>query len=450
MDYVFDGQHNLPTTPVAKWEANIKALRLLKDLDAEKRAATEAEQQTLAAYSGFGDSAFGAAFRGSGGYYPDPAWRQRREDLEGIVSQEEMRGIERSRINAFYTTPEVVKAMWDGLSDMGADKLKRPRVLEPSAGSGRFLGMQPPAMAAKSERTAVELDPMTSGILRRLYPDTKVYNAGFQEAPVPDNHFDVAISNVPFGNVRVFDPEFNATGRKHLTGSIHNYFFAKTLDKLRPGGVMAFVTSHHTMDAPKARDTREYLAERADLVGAVRLPQDAFGDTQVVTDIMYLRKRADGDPPADKSWVETDRVDIAGSQFAVNRYFVEHPEKVLGEGSNTGSMYGGGGREYTVKSAGKYSTETLNRQLGEVTRASAPMSEPAAQVAAAAAPKARPPGPPRYVLEDGELRTGASGATTPADLPPATAAKVKDLVGIRDAARDLVTAEAGGRIGRRC
>ena len=186
--------------------------------------------------------------------------------------------------------------MWKGLSDMGVDKLDSLNVLEPSAGSGRFPGLQPRRTAMNSKRTGEELDPMRAGTLKHLYPETKMYAAGIQEAPIPDNHFNIAISSVPIGKVKIYDPEFNASGRKFLTGPVHDSFFAKTLDKLRPGGLMAYITSHHTMDTPSAEAIRGYMADRADLPGAVRLPGDAFPDTDVTTDIIYLRKRAESDP----------------------------------------------------------------------------------------------------------------------------------------------------------
>ena len=348
-DYVATGTE-LPQTPIARWDANIDAIRLLKRLQAEGRAATPEEQKVLAKYSGFGDSAYEQAFS----YYQrDPAWKQRKQELEELVTDEEHDAIKRSRLNAFYTTPEVIRQMWSGLRDLGADKLSSPRVLEPSAGSGRFLAYQPPGMAASSERTAVELDSLTADLLKAQFPDTTVYNMGFEAAPVPDNHFDIAISNVPFGNYGVHDPDYLAEGKKHLTSSIHNYFFAKAMDKLRPGGVLAFITTHHTMDAQKARKVREHLAEQADLVGAVRLPEDAFPDTDVVTDIIYLRKRAPGEEPGDRTWVSTEPREFTGARgdtvrHNVNSYFVENPDKVLGKHSIEGSMYAG--QTYTVKS----------------------------------------------------------------------------------------------------
>ena len=183
--------------------------------------------------------------------------------------------------------------MWDSLEDMGADQLQNPVVLEPSAGAGRFLGLQPPEMARRSKRIAVELDDLTGRITTHTYPDTQVHVAGFEDVHIPDNYVDIAISNVPFGNYPVYDEEYQ--GQDHMTRSIHNYFFTKAVDKLKPGGVAAFITSHYTMDSPQARDFREQIAEQADFLGAVRLPQNAFPDTEVITDIIYLRKRSPGD-----------------------------------------------------------------------------------------------------------------------------------------------------------
>ena len=282
-----------PQTPIQRWNANIEALQVLKQLGSEGRRATPEEAEVLARYSGFGDSAFEKAFVP---HTTDHAWRERAAELRGLVTRAEFASIAASRPNAFYTSPEVVEEMWAGLDAMG-ELRERPvlRVLEPAAGSGRFLTHQPPHLSAKSEHTAVELDTLSAGVLshvlseyprRASYPDAFVWNTGFEAAPVPDNYYDIAISNVPFGNYRVHDPEYQDSGRKHLTSNLHNYFFAKALDKLRPGGIMAFVTTHYTMDAPGAKRVREHLAERADLVGAVRLPDNAFPDTQVVTDII--------------------------------------------------------------------------------------------------------------------------------------------------------------------
>ena len=380
-DYVASDSDRLPGTPIARWDANIAAIKTLKGLEAQGRPATPAEQAVLAKYSGFGDSAFEPGFS----YYTrEPAWLERKEALEELTTEAEYGAIRKSRLNAFYTSPAVVKTMWQEFRDLGADKIPNPKVLEPSAGSGRFLGYQPPEMAARSSRTAVELDNLTAGMVKHLYPNTTVWNTGFQDAPIPDDSFDLAISNVPFGNYGVHDKEYLGSGRKFLTGSIQNYFFAKTLDKLRPGGVMAFITTHHTLDAPKAKRVREYLAEQADLVGAVRLPDDAFPDTQVVTDIIYLRKRGPGEEPGDTSWVETEDVfadDYQGrlTTTPVNKYFADNRDMVLGSHSTAGSMYAGS--SYTVKS--KPGSEPLQQALASATRkiASTPIhfSPPAPQ-----------------------------------------------------------------------
>ena len=204
-DHVIDKTDEFAKTPIARWDANIRAIRLIKELEADNRTATPEEQRQLAQYSGFGDSAFEKGFRWSS----DRPWVQRREELEELVTADEMDGIRRSRVNAFYTTPDIVRSMWSTLGSMGLNRIENPKILEPSVGSGRFLGMQPPESAANSERVAVELDPLTAKLVKHTYPETRVHATGFQDAPVPDNHFDVAISNVPFGNIRVFDKEFN-------------------------------------------------------------------------------------------------------------------------------------------------------------------------------------------------------------------------------------------------
>ena len=462
-DYRIDS--DFPRSSIERWDANVQALRVLKQIESEQREATPQEQRALAQYSGFGDSAFEQAFS----YYGsrDPAWKRRREDLEAIATEEEMEGIRRSRLNAFFTSKPIIEAMWKGLSDMGADKLDRPKILEPSVGSGRFLGLQPAEMAEKSERVAVELDPLTARITRQVYPDTKVYNTGFQDAPTQDNYFDIAISNVPFGSVKVNDREFNATGRKHLTNQVHNYFFAKALDKLRPGGVMAFITSHGTLDAPANEPTRRYLAERADLLGAVRLPDDAFPDTQVVTDIIYLRKRAEGDPPADDSWVNSTQMMVGSTFQNVNDYYRENPDKVLGTHSSSGSMYRGD--SYTVRSdPQKPLAPWLAGETRQITRNAAITEEAKADVQQE--PVSRVKGVDRYVMVDGEVHTQESGGereaerfvrsaneraggpawkvterpTEKANLSAADTQRVKSLIEIREATRQLLNLESNG------
>ena len=420
---------NLPRTPIARWNANIEVIRLLKELEAQDRLATPAEHAVLEQYSGFGDSAFEQGFTP---YTPrEPAWRDRKEVLRELVTGEDYESIERSRPNSFYTTPEIVKAMWEGLKDLGAGDIPNLKVLEPSAGSGRFLAYQPPEIAASSEPTAVELDKVTAGVLKARFPAATVWNTGFQDAPIPNDHFDVAISNVPFGNYRVHDPEYLATGRRFLTKNIHNYFFAKALDKLRPGGVLAFVSSHYTLDAGKAQPFREYLADQADLVGAVRLPEGAFPDTEVVTDIIYLRKRVPGETPGNRDWVEAvpHRVDDSRGTphtYTVNRYFLDNPGMVLGDHSADGSM--NARNSYTVTSApgGRPVTAALRSAMQEIA------DSPRKLTPSIPAPSSRTPRPP----------SGPETAPKSA-LDETDRAKVLKMAEIGATARRLLNVEKG-------
>ena len=447
-DFVYTAQDAIPTTPVRRWEANIEAIKTLKQIEAEARPATPAEQKILALYSGFGDSAFEQAFT----RYPhDRSWKPRGEELRDITDEQEYRAIEGSRVNAFYTSREVIEAMWKGLERMGATNLENPRILEPSAGSGRFLGMQPSEWAKRSDRTAVELDSITGRILKHTYPDAKVMISGFEKAPIPDNSIDIAVSNVPFGKVGVHDPTYK--GQKFITSRVHNYFFAKTLDKLRPGGVMAFVTSHFTMDAPGTKRLREHLAERADLVGAVRLPNNAFDDTQVVTDIIYLRKRMPGEKPGNADWVDTGKITLRGryndeSTHSVNQYFIDNPDAIMGVAKATGSQYGSG--EYTVESAGP----PLADRLPQITRrvvGGAPKMQPyvskafllrrSSDDAPSATPSERPEG--KFFVGDGgtlkQVLRGREG--TPAFKNKKGEERVRAMMAIRDDARRLLDME---------
>ena len=209
-------------TPIERWEADICATKLSRQLEEEGCNATREERSGQAEYSGFGDSALEQA----SSYYRARglAWQKSHAGLEELVSDEQLREIRRSRISAFHTTLEIVRAIWKGLWDMGVDIPDSLNDPDPSAGSGRPMGLQPSDTAMKSKRGAAELDPMTTGILKHPYVETKVYAAGFQEAPKPDNHFDIAISSVPFGKVKVYDPEFNESSRKFLTGPVHDYY----------------------------------------------------------------------------------------------------------------------------------------------------------------------------------------------------------------------------------
>jgi N12 class adenine-specific DNA methylase/murein DD-endopeptidase MepM/ murein hydrolase activator NlpD/2'-5' RNA ligase len=352
-------------TPVERWNDNIAALRVLMTLRAEARSATIAEQRILARYSGFGDSAFEHAFRPEE-RKPNPAWKKRGDELRALVSEAEYQAIRESRINANYTSAEVVAAMWGALQRMG---LTGPnlRVLDPSAGSGRFFGFMPPELAQHASRWMVELDTMTGELAQALFPQASVQITGFEQARIPADSFDLAISNVPFSDaVRIGkgqDPSVPANlGRLAL----HNYFFFKALQALRPGGVVAFVTTHNTLDARTSKRFREYLAGQADFLGAIRLPQDAFVDTAVTTDIVFLKKREPGAAAGTTAWTETEqRTGADGTEYDLNEYFIDNPEMALGQHSTTEGRGLYRGTEYRlVKDPGLDMQVALNAAVG--------------------------------------------------------------------------------------
>lgn len=364
-------------SPTEVIEDNLAALAALRDiLRSKKRTPTREQQAALSRYTGWGDSRLGGIFPRSLGeqqiglgrrllYGENGRRRSRLEDLvtdiaealvnePGTPSAEAMlTSIAESRLNAFYTTPGIVRAMWGALDRMGLGKLTAIRALEPSAGNGRFLSMMPAGMVNRAQRAAVELDTITGHVLRGLFPDTDVRIMGFQDADFLDDTFDIVISNVPFGSFGVTDRRRDRKGKRwypdEITGRIHNYFFAKALDKVRPGGVVAFVTSHGTMDSPNSRPLREWLSHRAELVGAIRLPEGAFPDTRVVTDIIFLQKRAAVDTSIVAPWVDvatvqdpealrrmqrdyrySDAQAEQKSHYTINRHFIDNKWAAVG------------------------------------------------------------------------------------------------------------------------
>ena len=467
-DYVFTASDQLPKTATEQWEANMAAIRTVKDIEAEGRTATPEEQAILAHYSGFGNSAFGQAFANRP---TNQAWAKRGRELRSLVTPEEYESIRGSRLNAFYTTSDVINSMWSSLQDMGAGQLESPVVLEPSAGAGRFLGLQPPEMARKSRRIAVELDTLTGNIAKHAYPDTQVHVAGYEQVAIPDNYVDIAISNVPFGNYPVYDEEY--ADKDYMTRSIHNYFFGKTIDKLKPGGVAAFITTHHTLDSPQAKPFREELAQQADFLGAVRLPKDTFPDTEVVTDIIYLRKRAPEETqPVDRSWVDTAIVElptdyepvnrysnqtigIKPQEYSVNRYFLDNPDKILGIQDGTGTMRGP--NQYNVRS--RRGDEPLAQRVEEATediaQAAPPMrvqevsADPAFEVKLKRerdAERAARPAEGKYRISDGVIERVSDGEWQPANVNKSAEDRIKGMLGLRDEVRTLMEMEMSGDV----
>ena len=307
--------------PKQKFARNIEAIRTLFKLEEEHRGATAEEQRVLSQYVGWGGLA--DAF--------DPgkdSWAKEYAELKGLLSEDEYAAARSSTLNAHYTSPVVIRSIYDAVEKMG---FQSGNILEPSMGVGNFFGMLPDSMQS-SRLYGVELDSITGRIAKKLYPQADITVAGFETTDRRD-FYDLAVGNVPFGQYKVNDKAYNKLGF-----SIHNYFFAKAIDQVRPGGVVTFVTSRYTMDS-KDSTARKHMAERADLLGAIRLPNNAFkanAGTDVVSDIIFLQKR---DRPAD---IEPDWVQLGKTEdgFAINQYFVDHPEMVLGELTTESTQYG--------------------------------------------------------------------------------------------------------------
>ena len=304
--------------PSQRYANNVAAIRLLKQVEAENRAATPEEQEVLSSYVGWGGLA--DCF--------DPK-HSRYEELKGLLSETEYAAARESTLTAFYTPPVVIRSIYAALGQMG---FRQGNVLEPACGVGHFLGMLPEGMA-ESKVYGVELDDVSGRIARQLYPRSSISVRGYEKMDFPDNFFDVAVGNVPFGQFKVQDRRYD-----RLNLSIHEYFFAKTLDKVRPGGVVAFVTSSYTMDK-RTSNVRKYIAQRAELLGAIRLPNDTFkaaAGTEVVSDILFLQKR-DRMVDIEPDWVQLGTNDDG---ITMNRYFIDHPDMVLGEMKMVSGPYG--------------------------------------------------------------------------------------------------------------
>ena len=304
--------------PSQRYANNVAAIRLLKQVEAENRLATAEEQEVLSSYVGWGGLA--DCF--------DPK-HSRYEELKGLLPETEYAAARESTLTAFYTPPVVIRSIYAALGQMG---FRQGNVLEPACGVGHFLGMLPESMA-ESKVYGVELDDVSGRIARQLYPRSSISVRGYEKMDFPDNFFDVAVGNVPFGQFKVQDRRYD-----RLNLSIHEYFFAKTLDKVRPGGVVTFVTSSYTMDK-RTSNVRKYIAQRAELLGAIRLPNDTFkaaAGTEVVSDILFLQKR-DRMVDIEPDWVQLGTNDDG---ITMNRYFIDHPDMVLGEMKMVSGPYG--------------------------------------------------------------------------------------------------------------
>ena len=412
-----------------KFWRNIKAIATLKQIEAEGRNATPEEQHILSQYVGWGGLA--------DAFDTDKAgWRVEYDELKGVLTPEEYAAARASTLNAHYTSPTVIRAIYDAVENMG---FQTGNILEPSMGVGNFFGMLPESM--KSSRLyGVELDSITGRIAKQLYPKADITVAGFETTDRKD-FFDLAVGNVPFGQYQVSDRAFDKLGF-----SIHNYFFAKALDQVRPGGVVAFVTSRYTMDA-KDSAARKYIAQRADLLGAIRLPNNAFNanaGTDVVSDIIFLQKR---DRPIE---IEPDWVHLGENEdgFAINRYFIDHPEMVLGRQTSESTQYGR--QDFTVAPAeGADLAEQLSGAIrnirGTYAEAELPdLGEDETIVETIPAdPNVRNFS---YTVVDGELYYRQNSIMTKPDFNATAKERAKGMVELRDCVQKLISQQMDGFI----
>ena len=401
---------------------NVAAIRTLRALEAEDRPATLQEQETLSRYVGWGGipQAFDAQ---------NEDWRKEYAELKALLSETEYASARASTLNAHYTSPTVIRAIYDAVEQMG---FRTGNILEPAMGVGNFFGLLPESMAG-SRLYGVELDSITGRIARQLYPEADITVAGFETTDRRD-FFDLAVGNVPFGNYQVNDKAYN-----HLRFNIHDYFFAKAIDQVRPGGIIAFVTSKGSMDK-QSPDVRRFIAQRAELIGAIRLPNNAFArnaNTEVTSDILFLQKR-DRPITIEPDWVHLGQT---GDGIPVNSYFVEHPEMILGRMAWDDSMYGGRKETACLPLDGadlaSQLHEAVERLQGSYLEAEPP------ELGAGEAIRAAIPADPNvknytYTVVDGQVYYRENSLMVRPDLSAAAEARVRGMVGLRDCVRELI------------
>ena len=406
-----------------KYARNIEAIKTLFQLEEEHRGATAKEQEVLAQYVGWGGLADAFDSNKSG-------WAKEYAELKELLSEDEYAAARSSVLNAHYTSPTVIHAIYDAVEQMG---FKSGNILEPSMGVGNFFGMLPDTMQ-DSRLYGVELDSITGRIAQKLYPQADITVAGFETTDRRD-FYDLAIGNVPFGQYKVNDKAYNKLGF-----SIHNYFFAKAIDQVRPGGVVAFVTSRYTMDS-KDSTARKHMAERADLLGAIRLPNNAFkanAGTEVVSDIIFLQKR---DRPIDHEpdWVQLGKTEDG---FAINQYFVDHPEMMLGELTTESTQYGR--EELTVAplegiSLADHLAEAVQHIEGQYTEVEVETPD----IADAEAERKTLPADPdvknfSYTVVDGEVFYRENSVMTQVELSDTAKGRVTGMVELRQIVNELI------------
>ena len=404
-----------------KFRNNMAAIRLLHDLQIENRLATPEEQETLAKYVGWGGLSM--AFDSN-----NAAWENEYKELKSALSDEEYHAAMESTLTAFYTPPVVIKAMYEALDRLG---FSQGNILEPSCGTGNFLGLLPDSME-KSKLHGIEIDPLSGRIAKQLYQKASIAIEGFEDTKLPDNHFDVVLGNIPFGEFKVNDSRYNA--QKFL---IHDYFIAKALDKVRAGGVVMFITSKGTMDKASP-EVRKYIAQRAELLGAVRLPDNTFranAGTEVTSDILILQKR-DSVIDIEPEWVHLD-TDENG--ITMNSYFVSHPEMVLGKMKMESTRFGmdSACKAYPDMPLAGLLHEAMQRIDGEI-----PEIENEIDRISDGQDKSIPADPNvrnfSFALVDGRVYFRENNTMTPAKASMTAENRIKGLLEIRDCVRKLI------------
>lgn len=407
--------------PKSKYKANMEAIHLLQTLEKEERLATPEEQEILSRYVGWGG--IPQAFEEN-----NSSWANEYLELKNTLSPEEYSAAKASTLNAFYTSPTVIRSMYEALENMG---LKQGNILEPSCGVGNFMGLIPESMG-KTNMYGVELDPVSGRIAKQLYQKNKIAVQGFEETSYPDSLFDCVIGNVPFGAYQVSDRRYD---RHHFM--IHDYFIAKSLDLVRPGGVVAVVTSCGTMDKQNPA-VRQYIANRAELLGAIRLPNNAFqrnANTSVVSDILFFQKR-DRASIEEPEWLNLKEMPKG---YSVNAYFAEHPEMVLGEFTTESTQYGK--QEVTVKPKEgitleeqlKEAVQNIHGTITELELSDTELEEDVVSI----------PADPNvknfsFTVVNDEVYYRENSVMNRMDLPAMTAERVKGLVNIRDVTNELI------------
>lgn len=407
--------------PKAKYKANMEAIHLLQTLEKEERLAAPEEQEILSRYVGWGG--IPQAFEES-----NSSWADEYLELKNTLSPEEYRAARASTLNAFYTSPTVIRSMYEALENMG---LKQGNILEPSCGVGNFMGLIPESMG-KANMYGVELDPVSGRIAKQLYQKNKIAVQGFEETSYPDSFFDCVIGNVPFGAYQVSDRRYD---RHHFM--IHDYFIAKSLDLVRPGGVVAVVTSSGTMDKQNPA-VRQYIANRAELLGAIRLPNNAFqrnANTSVVSDILFFQKR-DRASIEEPEWLNLKEIPEG---YSVNAYFAEHPEMVLGDFTTESTQYGK--QEVTVKPKEGI---TLEEQLKEAIRnihgtiTELELSDTELEEDVVSIPADPDVKNFSFTVVNEEVYYRENSVMNRMELPAMTAERVKGMVKIRDVTNELI------------